>query len=67
MTRSTIPLEHHAQVARFARADIPASRMAQPVEIARCVCCPFSDEASYVNGPSLAADGGVLARLASRV
>jgi NAD(P)-dependent dehydrogenase (short-subunit alcohol dehydrogenase family) len=67
MTWSTVPREDHAKVARFARADIPASRMAQPVEIARCVCCPFSDEASYVDGPSLAADGGVLARLASRV
>jgi NAD(P)-dependent dehydrogenase (short-subunit alcohol dehydrogenase family) len=67
MTWSTIPLEDHAQVAGFARADIPAGRMAQPVEIARSVCVLASDEASFVNGTSLAADGGALARLASRI
>ncbi|HEX7269555.1 MAG TPA: SDR family oxidoreductase [Streptosporangiaceae bacterium] len=67
MTWSTIPLEDHAQVAGFARAGIPAGRMAQPVEIARCVCFLASDEASFVNGTSLVADGGALARLASRI
>ena len=67
MTWSTIPLEDHAQVAGSARAGIPAGRMAQPVEIARCVCFLASDEAFLVNGTSLVADGGVLARLASRI
>jgi NAD(P)-dependent dehydrogenase (short-subunit alcohol dehydrogenase family) len=38
--------------------------MAQPVGIARCAYVLASDEASFVNGTSLVADGGVLARLA---
>jgi NAD(P)-dependent dehydrogenase (short-subunit alcohol dehydrogenase family) len=67
MTWSTIPPADHAEVAEFARADIPAGRMAQPVEIARCVYFLASDEASFVNGTSLVADGGVLAKLASRI
>ena len=64
MTWSTIPLEDHAQVAGSARAGIPVGRMAQPVGIARCAYVLASDEASFVNGTSLVADGGVLARLA---
>lgn len=67
MTWSTIPLGDHAKVAGFARADIPAGRMARPAEIARCVYLPASDETSFVNGTSPAADGGVLIRLASRI
>jgi NAD(P)-dependent dehydrogenase (short-subunit alcohol dehydrogenase family) len=67
MTWSAIPPENHAEVAEFARADIPAGRMAQPVEIARCVYFLASDEASFVTGTSLVADGGVLAKLASRI
>ena len=67
MTWSTIPLEDHAQVTGSARAGIPAGWMAQPVEIARSVWFLASDEASFVNGTSLAADGGVLAKLASRI
>jgi NAD(P)-dependent dehydrogenase (short-subunit alcohol dehydrogenase family) len=67
MTWSTIPPEDHSKVAGFAREDIPVGRMAQPVEIARCVYFLASDEASFVNGTSLVADGGVLAKLASRI
>jgi NAD(P)-dependent dehydrogenase (short-subunit alcohol dehydrogenase family) len=65
MTWSTIPLEDHAQVAGSARAGMPAGWMAQPVEIARSVWFLASDEASFVDGASLVADGGVPARLAS--
>jgi NAD(P)-dependent dehydrogenase (short-subunit alcohol dehydrogenase family) len=67
MTWSTIPLEGHTQVGELARGDIPAGRMAQPVEIALCVYFLASDEASFVNGTSLVADGGVLAKLGSRI
>ena len=67
MTWGAIPPETHSQVAEFARADIPAGRMAQPVEIARCIYFLASEEASFVTGTSLVADGGVLAKLASRI
>jgi NAD(P)-dependent dehydrogenase (short-subunit alcohol dehydrogenase family) len=67
MTWASIPPESHSQVAEFARADIPAGRIAHPNEIARCVYFLASDEASFVNGTSLVADGGVLAKLASRI
>ncbi len=67
MTWDAIPPETHSQVAEFARADIPAGRIADPVEIARCVYFLASAEASFVNGTSLVADGGVLAKLASRI
>jgi NAD(P)-dependent dehydrogenase (short-subunit alcohol dehydrogenase family) len=67
MTWSTIPVETQPQIPEFARADIPVGRIAQPVEIARCVYFLASGEASFVNGTSLVADGGVLAKLASRI
>lgn len=39
--------------------DIPAGRYAKPAEIARVVAFLLSDEASYVTGESLRADGGL--------
>jgi NAD(P)-dependent dehydrogenase (short-subunit alcohol dehydrogenase family) len=39
-------------------AGIPMRRLAQPVEVARCVCFLASDLASYVAGSNLAVDGG---------
>lgn len=39
-------------------AGIPMRRLAQPVEVARCVCFLASDLASYVTGSNLAVDGG---------
>jgi meso-butanediol dehydrogenase / (S,S)-butanediol dehydrogenase / diacetyl reductase len=39
-------------------AGIPMRRLAQPVEVARCVRFLASDEASYVTGSNLSVDGG---------
>ena len=38
---------------------IPARRLGQPEEIARCVVFLASDDASYVNGQAIAVDGGL--------
>jgi NAD(P)-dependent dehydrogenase (short-subunit alcohol dehydrogenase family) len=43
-------------------AEQPLRRIAEPVEIARVVAFLASDEASFVTGASLVADGGVTAR-----
>jgi meso-butanediol dehydrogenase / (S,S)-butanediol dehydrogenase / diacetyl reductase len=39
-------------------AGIPMRRLAQPVEVARCVQFLASDQASYVTGTNLSVDGG---------
>lgn len=39
---------------------VPMARVAQPIEIARCIAFLLSDEASYVTGAELVADGGQL-------
>lgn len=41
----------------------PMGRLAQPREVAKAVLFLLSDEASFVNGTSIAADGGLLAKL----
>ncbi len=47
-----------AENARQLAAGIPMRRLAQPVEVARCVQFLASDHASYVTGASLNVDGG---------
>jgi NAD(P)-dependent dehydrogenase (short-subunit alcohol dehydrogenase family) len=44
---------------------VPIGRIAQPIEIARCIAFMLSDEASYVTGAELTADGGQLLNLST--
>jgi NAD(P)-dependent dehydrogenase (short-subunit alcohol dehydrogenase family) len=52
---------------RMCEEDIPLGRIAEPGEIARPTLFLCSDEASFITGATLVADGGVLAKLASRL
>jgi 3-oxoacyl-[acyl-carrier protein] reductase/2-hydroxycyclohexanecarboxyl-CoA dehydrogenase len=47
--------------------DIPLGRVADPLEIAGPILFLVSDDASFVTGTTLVADGGILAKLASRL
>ena len=47
--------------------EYPARRMAQPDEIARVALFLASDDASFVNGTYLLADGGILSRISGSV
>jgi NAD(P)-dependent dehydrogenase (short-subunit alcohol dehydrogenase family) len=50
------------EVERAATADTPLGRFADPAEIARVVLFLASDEASFVVGQGVVADGGLTAR-----
>jgi 3-oxoacyl-[acyl-carrier protein] reductase len=47
--------------AEMAAAGIPARRIAEPAEVARCVSFLASEEAAYVTGTLLPVDGGLTA------
>jgi len=47
--------------ARSVTRGIPLRRIAQPEEIANLACYLLSDDASYINGQTIAADGGATA------
>ena len=52
---------------RMCEEDIPLARVADPLEIARPTLFLASDDASFITGTTLVADGGVLVKLASRL
>ncbi|MCW2601117.1 MAG: hypothetical protein JWM02_2946 [Frankiales bacterium] len=47
------------EITRRMQAANPSGRFADPLEVARAVAWLLGDEASYVNGASLAVDGGL--------
>lgn len=52
-----------AEFRRRLEREYPGRRMAQPEEIARLAVALASDDASFVNGTHVLADGGIMARL----
>lgn len=58
------PPERHDEVRALAATEVPIGRMAAPVEIARVIAFLLSDDAGFVTGISLPADGGQLAKSA---
>jgi NAD(P)-dependent dehydrogenase (short-subunit alcohol dehydrogenase family) len=58
-------IDSHAQPERIEREIVdmhPAGRVGQPAEVAAAAAFLASDDASFINGASLAVDGGLLAR-----
>jgi NAD(P)-dependent dehydrogenase (short-subunit alcohol dehydrogenase family) len=60
-----VPAGELAGVRREAAGEVPLGRMASPDEIAGLVLFLCSEQASFITGSSLVADGGVLARIAT--
>ena len=59
--------DKHDEARRMCEEDIPLARVADPLEIARPILFLASDDASFITGATLVADGGVLAKFASRL
>jgi NAD(P)-dependent dehydrogenase (short-subunit alcohol dehydrogenase family) len=59
-TTDTPMLRSGGDQSAAALARVPIGRLAQPIEIARCIAFLLSDEASYVTGAELTVDGGQL-------
>lgn len=57
--------DHDACMAHW-RANIPIGRVGTPQEIGRTVAFLLSDDASYITGANLLADGGMTSQLISR-
>jgi NAD(P)-dependent dehydrogenase (short-subunit alcohol dehydrogenase family) len=62
-----IPPEGLDEARRMCEEDIPLARVADPLELARPILFLASDDASFITGTTLVADGGVLAKFASRL
>jgi NAD(P)-dependent dehydrogenase (short-subunit alcohol dehydrogenase family) len=62
-----IPPHEQEAARRMCEEDIPLARVADPLELARPILFLASADASFITGASLVADGGVLAKFASRL
>lgn len=64
---ANVPADQIEATRETVRSEVPLSRLADPLEIARAALWLASDSASYVTGAQLACDGGLLARAAISV
>ena len=61
---AAVPPDRLDEVQRQAADEVPLGRVAAPVDIARVIAFLLSDDAGFVTGTALAADGGQLAQAA---
>ena len=61
VTPGVIETDMTADVADGLVGAVPAGRIGQPDDVAACVAFLCSEEAAYVNGATLAVDGGLAA------